>query len=325
MTSTISIMPPRRQRKPVKAKSSQDTRQVDENSEGKGIDRLAPMPTALGTLDGIPTLSEADFRSLSLRVVDNGRIARNKYDNQQYEVSERDFVALNHALFGQYGSDVCRHINRIVVAIVGNNTVLIHAEILARSPVLYDIFNTATDWGLLNCVNFTGIGLQEFKLFVHSIYSTGRRDPSSLLAFKGVDYIKALCLSNTFCCQPEVYDFIADCTGHYFSAFTCWDTRFGLTGLGLFELHERCILEINEAYKTYKEHVRSDGPRAFTDNSFAILLWKFCPATAYDAHYTKLDQSLVREISNVALHWRDGYAFSREETRLFTKPNRSKI
>ncbi|KAI0414722.1 hypothetical protein F5X98DRAFT_389599 [Xylaria grammica] len=316
-------MPPRRQCKPDKVNSSRDTHQVDENSEEKGIDRLAPISTALGTPSGIPTFSAADFHALSLRLVDNSGAARSKYDDW-CRVSEYDFLALNPNLPDDDRlSNAYRDTNRIVVATVGNSTVLMHAKILARSRVLYNLFNTETGRGLLNCANFIGIGPREFQLFAHSLYCVDRGRPSPVLSFNGVDYIKALCLSNTFCCQREVYDFIADCTGSYFNALDSWRTLFDPPRLTTLVSHEKRILEINEAYKVYKEHVCSDGPRAFTDNSFAIFLLKFCPAAVYDAHSAKLDQSLVREVGNVALRQRDADAFSQEETRLFTKPDSS--
>ncbi|KAI0450103.1 hypothetical protein F5B21DRAFT_508533 [Xylaria acuta] len=235
-------------------------------------------------------------------------------------VTEDDFKALNYGIFGyEAPHGQIMDGSRIVAAVVGGKAVLVHARVLVRSQVLYEIFNNGSEAAVMNRGVFPEIGLPEFKILMLAIYGIN----SPILghqAYAGADYIKALSLSNTFRCQADVYDSIAECARGHFSAFKNWGAipSNGLTQ----DLHRKQMLEINEAYKAYKTHIRGDGPVAFTDNAFAVLLWEFCPARVYCLYSDILDQELVRQVSNAALRQRENiHPFSAQETKLFTRPS----
>ncbi|KAI1746725.1 hypothetical protein F4782DRAFT_536164 [Xylaria castorea] len=235
-------------------------------------------------------------------------------------VSEDDLKALNYEIFGyEAPRGQIMDGSRMVVAVVGGKAVLIHARVLVRSQVLYEIYNNGSEAAVMNRGVFPEIGLPEFKILMLAMY--GINSPVlGCQEYAGADYIKALSLSNTLRCQAGVYDSIAECARGHFSAFKNWKEipSNGLTQ----DLHRKQIIDINEAYKTYKTHIRSDGPVPFTDNAFSILLWEFCPARVYCLYSSILDQELVRQVSNAALRHRDNiHPFSAQETKLFTRPS----
>ncbi|KAI8954364.1 hypothetical protein F4801DRAFT_575441 [Xylaria longipes] len=235
-------------------------------------------------------------------------------------VSEDDFKALNYDIFNyEAPRNQVMDGGRIVAAVVGDKAVLIHARVLVRSQVLYEIFNNGSEAAVTNRGVFPEIGLPEFKILMLAIYGIN----SPILghqAYAGVDYVKALTLCNTFRCQAGVYDAIAECARGHFCAFKNWG---GIPSNGLTQdLHRKQILDINEAHMAYKAHIRGDGPVAFTDNAFAILLWEFCPARVWCVYSYILDQDLVRQVSNAALRMRENiHPFSAQETKLFTRPS----
>ncbi|KAI0860554.1 hypothetical protein F4860DRAFT_478831 [Xylaria cubensis] len=234
-------------------------------------------------------------------------------------VSEDDFKALNHGIFGyEAPRGQIMDGSRIVSAFVSGQVVLIHASVLVHSKVLYEIYNNGSEADVMNRCVFPDIGLPEFKILMLAIY--GIKSPIlGFRAYEGADYVKALSLCDSLHCQDRVYDSIVECTRGHFNAFKNWK-QIPFNGLTQ-DLHRKEILDINEAYKAYKTHIRSDGPAAFTDNAFALLLWEFCPARAYYLYSDILDEELVRQVSIAALRQRDNISpFSAQETKLFTRP-----
>lgn len=201
---------------------------------------------------------------------------------------------------------------------IGNVDVWIHTSVLARSQALDEIFVLGSRESVLGRAVLPNVGLPEFKILMLAIYGTG----TPILghqAYTGVDYMKALSLSDTLRCDAAVYESVAQYARGHFSAFKNWMSipYNSMTQA----LHRTKILEINEAYKAYKGHVRTDGPRAFMDNSFAILLSTFCPANVYCLYSDALDGGLVLQVSNASLLQRGcDTPFSAEETKLFTCP-----
>ncbi|KAI0478266.1 hypothetical protein F4859DRAFT_513850 [Xylaria cf. heliscus] len=234
-------------------------------------------------------------------------------------VSEDDFKALNYEIFNHEAPrGQIMDGSRIVVAIVEGNAVLIHARVLVHSHVLCEIYNNGSEVAVTDRAVFPDIGLPEFKILMLAIY--GIKCPIlGQQTYAGVDYIKALSLSNIFRCEARVYDSIAKCTRGYFSGFKNWAAipSNGLTQ----DLHRKHMMDINEAFKEYKMHVRGSGSPAFADNAFAILLWEFCPARVFCLYSDILDHELVRQVSNAALRQRENISpFSAQETKLFTRP-----
>ncbi|KAI0436944.1 hypothetical protein F4803DRAFT_556496 [Xylaria telfairii] len=234
-------------------------------------------------------------------------------------LSDDDFKALNFGMFNFHAPrNQIMDGSRIVSAIVKGTTVLIHARVLKRSRVLYETYNNGSESAINNQAVFPEIGLPEFKILMLAMYGVnnhilGHRD------YAGVDYVKALSLSNTFRCQPEVYDSITECARGHFSALQNWGAIpcNGLT----WHLHRQHMRDINSAFKLYQDHFRGDGPVAFSHNSFAVLLWELCPARVYCMYSDTLDPGLVRQVSNAALRHRENiHPFSFLETKLFTSP-----
>ncbi|KAI1741279.1 hypothetical protein F4680DRAFT_458135 [Xylaria scruposa] len=235
-------------------------------------------------------------------------------------VSEDDFKALNHVIFGyEAPRDQIMDGSTIVPVVVGCKVVLIHAKVLVRSRVLYEFYNNGSEANFGSRGVFAGIGLPEFKILMLAIY--GIKSPIlGFQAYAGADYIKALSLSNTLRCEARVYDSIVECARGYFNSFKNWK-EIPFNGLTQ-DLHRKQIIDINDAYKMYKTHLRSDGPVAFTDNAFALLLWEFCPARAYCLYSDILDEELVRQVSIAAFRRQDNLSlFSAQETKLFTHPS----
>ncbi|GAP82976.1 hypothetical protein SAMD00023353_0105100 [Rosellinia necatrix] len=234
-------------------------------------------------------------------------------------LSEDDFKALNHDLFHFMAPRrMIMDGSRIVAAMVDGTRVLIHARVLRSSQLLFDAFHNGSPGAAMGCVMFPGVGVPEFKILLQVIY--GARGPIlGHQEYVGADYIKALCLANRFRCRPAVYNAVADCTRGYFSAFRNWPQvpSNGLTQ----NFHMKQIMDVNKAYRVYKTHVRSDGPRAFLNHSFGLLLWEFCPAPVFCLYSDRIDYDLVRHVSSVAMRQREDVSpFTLEETKLFTRP-----
>ncbi|KAH8161958.1 hypothetical protein CIB48_g6295 [Xylaria polymorpha] len=298
------------------------------------IARSANLEVPVVTITGPPAESFQPVNAESIADYPTG----NYYGYQQYNVpssqpennvygatvtfarlSDDDFKALNFGIFNYHAPhNQIMDGSRIVGAIIDGTAVLIHARVLVRSHVLFETYNNGSEWAVNNQAVFSGIGLPEFKILMLAIY--GVNNPIlGQQEYAGADYIKALSLSNTFRCQPEVYDSIAECARGYFSALKNWGAIpcNGLT----WHLHREHMRDINSAFKLYQDHVRGDGPVAFAQNAFAVLLWEFCPARVYCMYSDILDPYLVRQVSNAALRQRENiHPFSSLETKLFTRP-----
>ncbi|KAI0546362.1 hypothetical protein F4679DRAFT_587544 [Xylaria curta] len=285
----------------------------------------------------VPTISEADHRDVPVLTTTESSQqanvessanpppysqARNDVNETPItyaRVSEDDFKALNHVIFGyEAPRDQITDGSTIVPVVVGSKVVFIHARVLVHSHVLYDLYTNGSEADFGNRGVLAGIGLPEFKILMLAIY--GIKSPIlGFQAYAGADYIKALALCNALRCEARVYDSIVECTRGYFNSFKNWK-EIPFNGLTQ-DLHRKQIIDINDAYKAYKIHTRS-GPAAFTDNAFALLLWEFCPARAYCLYSDILDEELVRQVSIAALRQRDNLSpFSAQETKLFTRPS----
>ncbi|TGJ77135.1 hypothetical protein E0Z10_g10744 [Xylaria hypoxylon] len=320
-----------------------DVNEITEDSEEQDDDSRALLPSVPGATAMVPMLNTADpalppYQSGYVDPTENHQ-SGDEYGFQQHnrnfsfagthaygsmslvaQVSEDDFKALNYGLFNyEAPRNQIMDSGRIVIAVVSGNAVLIHAKVLDCSEHLHEIFNNGSEEALMDRATFPNIGLPEFKILMLAIY--GVKCPIlGHQAYAGVDYIRALCLSNKFGCQPAVYDSVAECTRGHFNAFTNWMSipTNGLTQ----DLHKKQIMEINDAFKAYKEHIRDDGQKAFMGISFAILLWEFCPAHIYCLYSARLDHELVRLISHAAFRKKEPTAsFSPQESKLFTRPS----
>ena len=200
---------------------------------------------------------------------------------------------------------------------VAGQEVLVHARILINSRFLYETFHNGSIDDISDSVTLPGVELQELKLVMTALYGIN----SPILgheAYTGADYIRALSLSNALGCEPFVYKSLSDCARGYFHGFKDWKS-IPFNGL-THDLHRKLIMDINEAYKAYRN--RGPGPHAFFEHSFGIMMLEFCPRQVYAVYDEQLDEEFVHLVAGVSYRksFLD-YPFEADETLLFTRPD----
>ncbi|KAI0508460.1 hypothetical protein F5B22DRAFT_659227 [Xylaria bambusicola] len=237
------------------------------------------------------------------------------------ELSAEDFKTLNRSLFNYDPQNGYSTDERLVYLFVGSYGVRLHERVLVHCKFLQDVFKSPAkpSYTLTDQTAFQDVGIQEVKILMQAIY--GIQSPVLGHAnYQGADYMEALWLSEMLHCDAGVYDSITLCARAHFSAFKYWQTipANSMTQ----DFHRAKLAEINVAFKVYRSRAPGNIPRAFRDNSFAILLAKFCPDFVYCLYSDMLDYDLAHQVGVAAIRMRDRIApFSTEEMKLFTSPS----
>ncbi|KAI1357898.1 hypothetical protein F5Y08DRAFT_134701 [Xylaria arbuscula] len=201
---------------------------------------------------------------------------------------------------------------------VGDDIISFHQCVLVRSKLLQKFFKNRHRVTLTNLRVFRDVEVAEVKILMQVMY--GVHNPIlGHSTYKGGDYFKAMWLAEMLGCDACVYDTVVLCARAHFSAFKNWP--FIPANSMTQDLHRAKFVEINEAFAAYKDVLGCGAPRAFLDNSFAVLLAQFCPDSVYCMYNDILDGDLVRQVSVAMTRMRSrAYPFSAEELKLVTCP-----
>ncbi|KAI0597789.1 hypothetical protein F4775DRAFT_601971 [Biscogniauxia sp. FL1348] len=226
------------------------------------------------------------------------------------DVSGDDYIAINPTLYPGQDFHVGPNAHGPVVSFIVRTTeIFVHYDVLGYSQLLQSYFHDGTTFRAR--VRVTGDGPAAWRLLTMALYTEQWHPTRS--DFAAPDFVEALLIARRWGFAELIQRRLKDLTARYFAHLSHWKgvVLNGLTA----DFHRKLLREINDAYVLCKG---MPEPRPFPLTAFGLVVLRSCPAAVWAAYSQTVDETLFRQIADVAIREMNVSPFMHVENSLIS-------